>query len=136
MRLGHHESPVHAAHEPRGLHADIPVPSFAGFNTTHDEQQAMGKRLREAAGMFSSGNAGLASNFMDLGHSKLRDGGVLALVIPFASVRGQVVGTSTAGTAGSLQRRSCHFPCRHRFDGAGILRGHRHGRVPCRGDQA
>ena len=72
-----------------GSHADIPVPSFAGFNTTHDEQQAMGRRLREAAGMFSSGNAGLASNFMDLGHGKLRDGGVLALVIPFAFVRGK-----------------------------------------------
>ena len=70
-------------------HANIPIPSFAGFNTTHDEQQAMGRRLRRAAGMFSSGNAGLASNFMDLGHGKLRDGGVLALVIPFAFVRGK-----------------------------------------------
>ena len=70
-------------------HAEIPVPSFAGFNTSDNEQQAMGRRLRRAAGLFSSGNAGLASNFMDLGHSKLRDGGVLALVIPFAFVRGR-----------------------------------------------
>ena len=70
-------------------HADIPVPSFAGFNTSHDEQQAMGRRLKQAAGLFSSGNAGLASNFMDLGHSKLKEGGVLALVIPFAFVRGK-----------------------------------------------
>ena len=70
-------------------HAEIPVPSFAGFNTSHDEQQAMGQKLKKAAGLFSSGNAGLASNFMDLGHSKLRDGGVLALVIPFAFVRGK-----------------------------------------------
>ena len=37
---------------------------------------------------FSSGNAGLASNFMDLGHSKLKAGGMLALVLPFAFVRG------------------------------------------------
>ena len=72
-----------------GGHADIPVPSFAGFNTSRDEQQAMSRRLRRVAGMFSSGHAGLASNFMDLGHSKLRDGGVLALVIPFAFVRGK-----------------------------------------------
>ena len=70
-------------------HAKIPVPSFAGFNTSHDEQQAMGRKLKKAGGLFGSGNAGLASNFMDLGHSKLRDGGVLALVIPFAFVRGR-----------------------------------------------
>ena len=70
-------------------HAEIPVPSFAGFSTSHDEQQAMGRKLKKAAGLFSSGNAGLASNFMDLGHSKLKDGGVLALVIPFAFLRGK-----------------------------------------------
>ena len=70
-------------------HAEIPVPSFAGFSTSHDEQQAMGRKLKKAASLFSSGNAGLASNFMDLGHSKLKDGGVLALVIPFAFVRGK-----------------------------------------------
>ena len=70
-------------------HADIPVPSFAGFNTSHDEQQAMGRKLKRAAGVFSSGHAGLASNFMDLGHSKLKEGGVLAVVIPFAFVRGK-----------------------------------------------
>ena len=70
-------------------HAEIPVPSFAGFSTSHHEQQAMGRRLRKAPGLFGSGNAGLASNFMDLGHSKLRDGGVLALVAPFAFVRGK-----------------------------------------------
>lgn len=70
-------------------HAEIPVPSFAGFSTSHDEQQAMRAELKKAVGAISSGHAGLASNFMDLGHSKLRDGGVLALVIPFAFVRGR-----------------------------------------------
>ena len=72
-----------------GGHAEIPLPSFAGFNTSHDEQQAMGRKLKRAAAEFSSGNAGLASNFMDLGHTKLKEGGVLALVIPFAFVRGR-----------------------------------------------
>ena len=72
-----------------GGHSNIPIPSFAGFNTSRDEQQAMSRRLRRVAGIFSSGNAGLGSNFMDLGHGKLRDGGVLALVIPFAFVRGK-----------------------------------------------
>ena len=70
-------------------HAQIPVPSFAGFSTSHDEQQAMGRKLKRAKGLFGSGNAGLGSNFMDLGHHKLKDGGVLALVIPFAFVRGK-----------------------------------------------
>ena len=74
----------HEAH-----HADIPVPSFAGFHTSHDEQAAMQRKLKKAHGAFSSGHAGLASNFMDLGHRKLRDGGVLAAVLPFAFVRGK-----------------------------------------------
>ena len=74
----------HEAH-----HADIPVPSFAGFNTSHAEQAAMQRKLKKAGGGFGSGHAGLASNFMDLAHCKLRDGGVLAAVLPFAFVRGK-----------------------------------------------
>ena len=74
-------------HEAR--HTDIPVPSFAGFNTSHDEQEAMQRKLVRAGGAFGSGHAGLASNFMDLGHCKLKDGGTLALVLPFSFVRGK-----------------------------------------------
>ncbi len=74
----------HEAH-----HADVPVPSFAGFHTSHDEQAAMQRKLRKASSSFGSGHAGLASNFMDLAHCKLRNGGVLAAVLPFASVRGK-----------------------------------------------
>ncbi len=70
-------------------HAGIPTPSFAGFSTSHAEQQAMGTKLKQATSLFGSGHAGLASNFMDLGHSKLKDGGVLALVLPFAFVGGR-----------------------------------------------
>ena len=70
-------------------HADIPVPSFAGFNTSHDEQRAMRRRLNSIRGLFGNGNAGLASNFMDLGHVKLRDGGVLAMVLPFSFAQGR-----------------------------------------------
>ena len=39
-------------------HAEIPVPSFAGFNTSHDEQQAMGAEAQESPGLYSSGHAG------------------------------------------------------------------------------
>ena len=74
----------HEAH-----HANIPVPSFAGFRTSHEEQAAMQRKLKKARGSFGSGHAGLASNFMDLGHRKLREGGVLAAVLPFAFVRGK-----------------------------------------------
>ena len=85
--------------------------------TTSSRRWARSSRERQAC--FSSGNAGLASNFMDLGHSKLKDGGVLALVIPFAFVRGKswkgarealqahysdVHVTSIAATTGSTTR--------------------------------
>ena len=72
--------------------AEVPVPSFAGLNTTQDEQQAMAKRLAEIrqrlADPVGHGNAGLASNFVDLAHVKLRPGGTLALVLPAAGVSG------------------------------------------------
>ena len=70
-------------------HADIPVPSFAGFNTSHDEQHAMQRKLNKTRGLFGNGHAGLASNFMDLVHCKLRNGGVMAMVLPFAFVQGR-----------------------------------------------
>ncbi len=70
---------------------DVPIPSFAGFGNSEEEQNLMSSRLQslrqsldEPAG---HGNAGLASNFLDLGHIKLKPGGILALVLPatFAS---------------------------------------------------
>ena len=69
--------------------ARIPIPSFAGFGTSKDEQRAMARRLKKTISEFGHGNAGLSSNFMDLGHRKLRDGGVLALVLPASLARGQ-----------------------------------------------
>ncbi len=71
----------------------VPVPSFAGFGTEHNEQKAMSERLKiirrslsEPAG---NGNAGLASNFLDLAHVKLKPGGVLALVLPASFAQGE-----------------------------------------------
>ena len=73
--------------------AGVPVPSFAGFGTTPEDQRAMSERLAELSPAGSSartghGNAGLASNFVDLAHAKLRPGGVLALILPFSAVTG------------------------------------------------
>ena len=72
-----------------GGHAEIPIPSFAGFGTPLSEQRAMSRLLGKCRPEFGHGNAGLASNFMDLGHRKLKDGGVLALVLPFSLARGR-----------------------------------------------
>lgn len=72
--------------------AEVPVPSFAGLGTSKEEQQAMSKRLaqirRQLVNPVGHGNAGLASNFIDLAHIKTRPGGVLALVLPAAFVSG------------------------------------------------
>ena len=72
--------------------AEVPVPSFAGFQTTEEEQRAMSNRLkdirRELAHPVGNGNAGLASNFVDLAHAKVKPGGVVALVLPMAAVQG------------------------------------------------
>ena len=75
--------------------AEVPVPSFAGFQTSEDEQEKMSGRLEriraklKARGTLAGhGNAGLASNFIDLAHAKVQPGGVLALVLPAAVVSG------------------------------------------------
>ncbi len=62
----------------------IPVPAFAGFSTSDEEQRQMSKklssfRLPDSAG---HGNAGLASNFIDIAECKVREGGAVALVLP------------------------------------------------------
>ena len=84
-RPGNHES----------IEGSVPVPSFAGLSTSKDEQRQMGARLKgicaklkKSGSIAGHGNAGLASNFIDLAHVKTRPGGVLALVLPAAFVSG------------------------------------------------
>ena len=79
-----------------GSKVGIPVPSFAGFDTSEDEQRKMSARLKKICTnlkkkggyVIGDGNAGLASNFIDLAHVKVKPGGVLALVLPAACVNG------------------------------------------------
>ena len=70
----------------------VPVPSFAGFRTSDAEQRAMAKRLkamgRGGDDLVGHGNAGLASNFVDLAHAKAKPGGIVALVLPAAFMQG------------------------------------------------
>ena len=72
---------------------DVPVPSFAGFATSDEEQRVMSRRLKEMRGGLDSpaghGNAGLGSNFLDLADLKLRPGGILALVLSAAFAQGE-----------------------------------------------
>ena len=73
----------------------IPVPSFAGLGTSKEEQRQMSSRLKgiraklkKSGYIAGNGNAGLASNFIDLAHVKTKPGGVLAMVVPAACVSG------------------------------------------------
>ena len=70
----------------------VPVPSFAGFATTDDEQAHMAAALKGIRGRLTDpagdGNAGLASNFLDLAHQKVTPRGVLALVLPLTVISG------------------------------------------------
>ena len=73
--------------------ATVPVPSFAGFDTAASEQRDMAMRLKAIGRRLPTnkaghGNAGLASNFLDLAHAKIRPGGTLALVLPASFVSG------------------------------------------------
>lgn len=72
---------------------DVPIPSFAGFDTSDVEQTQMSKRLRKLTSKLpvigGHGNAGLASNFIDLAHRKLRPGGVFAMVLPAKIITGK-----------------------------------------------
>ena len=72
--------------------AQVPVPSFAGFNTERAEQKAMAEALKDVhrknKGLVGHGNAGLASNFLDLAHVKTKPGGTVALVLPVVVVSG------------------------------------------------
>ncbi len=68
----------------------IPVPSFAGFSTSEEEQRSMQRKLGKIRkpGMAGNGRAGLASNFIDIAHAKVKDGGVVALVLPAVFLQG------------------------------------------------
>ncbi len=71
----------------------VPIPSLAGFNTKEDEQKKMATRLKDIRKNLTDpaghGNAGLASNFIDLAHMKPRPGGVLVLILPATFMQGK-----------------------------------------------
>ena len=87
--------------------AEVPVPSFAGFETSELEQQKMSRRLSSLQRQLAHdpaghGNAGLATNFVDLAHTKVSPGGTVALVLPATVIAG-------ASWAASRQLLRAHY---------------------------
>ena len=72
-----------------GRHANVPNPVFAAFGSSAEEQKAMADAARKLTkGTVAHGNAGEASTFLALSHSKLTFGGMLALVMPLTLMTG------------------------------------------------
>ena len=75
-----------------GNKVGVPVPAFAGLGNDDAEQAAMSNLLKairkEIEVPAGHGNAGLASNFLDLAEAKVKPGGVLALVMPLSLLQG------------------------------------------------
>ncbi len=70
-------------------HADVPIPSYAAFDATPSEQRAMSERVKALTrGGASHGNAGTASEFVELAHRKVRGDGSVAMVLPLSAVSG------------------------------------------------
>lgn len=69
----------------------VPIPSFAGFSTKSQERRLMSKKLAkmQRKTMAGHGNAGLASNFIDLANMKVKKNGILALVLPATFASGE-----------------------------------------------
>lgn len=74
-------------HEGRKI--GVPVPMFAAFDSTEEEQRLMSKATtRLTEGTTAHGNAGEASIFLVLADRKLKPNGTLALVMPLSLVSG------------------------------------------------
>ena len=70
-------------------HSNVPIPSYAAFETTRKDQTEMAKRVKALTkGAPSHGNAGMASEFVELAHRMLRDDGTLAMVLPLSAMSG------------------------------------------------
>ncbi len=73
-----------------GSKIGVPVPMFAAFSSSAEEQRAMSKAVAKLAkGTCYHGNAGEASLFLALADKKLKPGGILALVMPLSFISGE-----------------------------------------------
>jgi len=68
----------------------VPNPMFAAFSSSDEEQKIMGKATeRLTKGTSAHGNAGEASIFLVLADRKLKQDGVIALVMPLSLMSGE-----------------------------------------------
>lgn len=73
-----------------GSRRDVPNPMFAAFASTAQEQKMMAKATKRLTAETSAhGNAGEASIFLVLADRKVRDGGMVALVMPLSLMLGE-----------------------------------------------
>lgn len=73
-----------------GSRRDVPNPMFAAFDNTAKEQKMMAEATKRlTAGTSAHGNAGEASIFLLLADRKVRDGGMVALVMPLSLMLGE-----------------------------------------------
>ena len=74
-------------HEAR--HSDVPIPSYAAFETSPEEQANMSAQVKALTrNAPSHGNAGMASEFVELAHRKAREDGTVAMVLPLSAMSG------------------------------------------------
>jgi hypothetical protein len=72
-----------------GSRHDVPNPMFAAFANTAEEQKKMAEATKRlTAGTSAHGNAGEASIFLVLADRKVRNGGLVALVMPLSLMVG------------------------------------------------
>ena len=72
-----------------GQHANVPNPMFAAFGSSTEDQRAMSSETKQLTkGTVANGNAGQASIFLALADRKLKEEGMLALVMPLVFLTG------------------------------------------------
>lgn len=72
-----------------GRHENVPNPMFAAFGSSAAEQKKMATQTKQLTkGTVAHGNAGQASIFLGLADRKLKDDGILALVMPLTLLTG------------------------------------------------
>ena len=91
----------------------VPRATWAGFGQTKAQQEASEEAWQRQVRRIpdpkaSSGQAGMATYFIDLAHAKLRDSGVLALILPATMVSGPAW-EGTRGVVGPRLPRHPHL---------------------------
>ena len=111
--------------------AAVPVPSFAGLSVPPEVQRLMSLRLiggrRSLPKPVGNGYAGLASDFLDLAHAKVRPGGVDCVRPPHDFLSRALMGSRTSPLQHRLRR---HIDSEHRrrcIGRQGIFSRYRHG---------